>query len=240
MKDLFLSLNMISLKLRQSFLVFSGVLVVSGLFLTSLQAQEQKNSGNSGEKPAIKVGPNTLSKKEFQKRVDQQMKQVQKQMPNKRKKGKPGKAKMKKMVRDQVKQRTVEQMILSLHADKSDVEISEDEVENRWKEFVKRVGSEKRLKKRLKKIGRSIDEFRDEIKKNLKIKKFIDSEIPDHEVSDKEVRQFYKKNKRRFGKAKFKQVKDRIKKQLKQRKEQKAVKKLVKELRQKTEVQVNV
>lgn len=210
------------------------------LLVPGLQAQQDgKTDGSSGEKaPAIQVGSETLSQNEFKKRVDSTMKRMSRRM-----KGKKGAKKRMQQMRGAIKKRvqkqTVQQMVLKHHAKKSDVSVPDEEVESKIQNFVKRFGSRKKLEKRLKQSGHGLEQFRSRIRDRMLVDRFVEKNA-DTTVSDKEVRSFYDRNKKKFKGAKFKKMKSRIRQQLKRRKSRKAKANLTKKLKKKTKVEINI
>lgn len=222
--------------LIQSVFVAGFFLATAGFMTVStVQAQDQ-DSSKKNDKPAIKVGEKTMSHKKFNKQVEQRMKQMKK-MPGQKKKNPD---ELRKKVKKEVKDQSISRLVLELHAEKSGLSVSDSEFQERWDQYVKRMGSEKKLKKRLKKVGVKVKDFRENLKNELLIQKYIDQELPEITVSDEEAKSFYEKNKKRFKNAGFKKMKGRIKSRLKRQKERKKVKDLTKKLRKETKVEVNL
>lgn len=244
-------------KFVRSFLVL-GVLSLFSLVLTSpvvSQADEgKKSSGESSEQasekssdsvPAIKVGEASISKDEFKQRVDRrvQRRKMRQKMMKKKSKGKKT-PKMpeidREQIQNQVKEQTIKQLVLEHHAQKSDVSVDDSDVEEEWQNMVDRFGSEEKLTKRLEKTGKNKADLKEDLRKYLKIKKFVDQQTDQGEVTDQDVRDFYDKNKKRMGNKSFEKTKKQIRKMLEQKQLREARSGLVEDLRSKTDVDVNL
>ncbi len=249
---------MITNHLRKSFISLSVGICALSLVCLSLSsmgfAQSKKGSqGSSSEEaksnsvPAIKVGTASISKSEFQNRVQRrvQRRKMRQKMMQQKSKGKKGKApKMPEIdedrIREQVKEQTIKQLVLEHHAKKSDVEVSKKEVNNEWQKMVDRFGSEEKLTKRLEKSGKNKSDLMKDLKSYLKIKKFVEQNTSESEVTDQDVRDFYEKNKKRMGNKSFEKMKERIRQMLEQRKLREARSGLVEDLRKDTDIDVNL
>lgn len=224
-----------------------GVLSLFSVQATHVTGQSDKNSESSDSEPAIKVGTATISKSEFNERVDrrvQRRKMRQKMMQQKMKK-KGGKTPQtpeidREQIKNQVKEQTIQQLVLEHHANKADIEVTESEINKEWQNLVDRFGSEKKLKSRLKKQGKNKDDLMSDLKDYLKMKKFIEKNTEGSKVTDKEVRDFYDKNKKRLGNKSFEDMKEQIRSMLEQRKLREARTGLVEDLRKKSDVEVNL
>ncbi len=251
---------MLRLQIRQnivSYLLMFGVLSLFSLPLTSPvvgqgkkgdksseQSSEQASEKSSDSVPAIKVGDASISKEEFKERVDRrvQRRKMRQQMMKKKAKGKSPKMPEidREQIKDQVKEQTIKQLVLEHHAKKSDISVEDSEVEAEWQKMVDRFGSEEKLTKRLEKTGKNKSDLMNDLKKYLRIKKFVEQETDQDEVTDQEVRDFYDKNKKRMGKKSFEKSKKQIRKMLEQQKLREARTGLIEDLRKKTDVDVNL
>ena len=250
----------ISQKFVSCFVIF-GVLSLFSLSLTSPvagqgekgkkgktsseEASEEASEQSSDSVPAIKVGQASISKDEFQERVDRrvQRRKMRQKMMKQKMKGKNA-PKMPEIdrgrIKEQVKEQTIKQLVLEHHAENSDVTVKDSEVEKEWQNMVDRFGSEEKLTKRLEQTGKNKSDLMKDLRKYLKIKKFIDERTEKTEVSDQDVRDFYDKNKKRMGNKSFEKTKEQIRKMLEQKKLREARSGLVEDLRKKTDVDVNL
>ncbi len=216
--------------------LFGAAALLSALAEGTLHAQQDSGDAKA-EKPAIKVGSKTISQEAFQKEVEQTIQKFKKRMPKGSGKGK----RMEKMVRNRLKRRKVRQLLLEHHAEKSEISVSDEEVEKKWNEYKKKAGSEKRLKQALKQQGRSSDP-RKNLKSVLRIQKFVEKHVDEEQdVAEKEVKAFFEKNKKkRYKGKKYENVKGKIRSQLQQQKRNEQFRKLINKLKEKTDVQTNL
>jgi peptidyl-prolyl cis-trans isomerase SurA len=99
-------------------------------------------------------------------------------------------------LRDQVLERIISEKLIVTKAIEDSIEVSDDEVSQRWNEFlstaVRQYGSEKRLEEVFgKSINRVKFEYLDLIKKKLLSEKLIQSKFATLTVSQKDVEEFY-------------------------------------------------
>jgi parvulin-like peptidyl-prolyl isomerase len=106
-----------------------------------------------------------------------------------------------RQLRDQLIQHLIRRAQLAAAAEDRDIEISDEDVEQRRKLLVDQYygGSEKRYREGLKKQGRSEEQARDDLEASL-IQQELFSEVGnDVKVTDAEVRKQYEKNKRSYA-----------------------------------------
>ena len=106
-------------------------------------------------------------------------------------------------IRDQLIQYLVRRAQLAAAADERDIEISDEEVEQRRKLLVAQAfgGSEKRYRERLAKQGMSEEQARADLEASLIQQELFNSLAKDVKVTDAEVRKHYDKNRRRYATA---------------------------------------
>jgi hypothetical protein len=211
--------------------------------------QKSTSEQETSTTPAIQVGEASISKNEFNQRVDQRVKRrkMRQQMMKKRMKGKKGGGKTPKLpevdrekVKERLKEQTIKQLVLEHHASKADITVTDAELDEEWQKIVDRFGSEEKLTSRLEKSGKDKSDLMNDLKKYLRIKKFVDQKADNSEVTDQEVREFYEKNKKRMGNKSFEKSKERIRKMLEQQQKRETRNELVEQLRKNTDVDVNI
>ncbi len=144
----------------------------------------------------IKVNDKNITQAQFDKEIDKQAKSG-------------GLAQMGIDVRDPnnsfvytlLKQRIVNDLIVKVLLDeeieKRNITVSQDDVNNAIKEIIKKVGSKEQLEELLKQHKISNDQFKKDLKEQVKMKKLAET-LGSSEVSDAEIKDFYKKNIDRF------------------------------------------
>lgn len=144
----------------------------------------------------IKVNDKNITQAQFDKEIDKQAKSG-------------GLAQMGIDVRDPnnsfvytlLKQRIVNDLIVKVLLDeevaKRNITVSQDDVNNAIKEIIKKVGSKEQLEELLKQHKVSNDQFKKDLKEQVKMKKLAET-LGSSEVSDAEIKDFYKKNIDRF------------------------------------------
>jgi foldase protein PrsA len=113
-----------------------------------------------------------------------------------------------RQIRDQLIQYLVRRAQLAAAADERDIEISDEEVEDRRRMIVAQAfgGSEKRYRERLAKQGVSEEQARADLEASLIQQELFNSLAKDVKVTDAEVRKHYDKNKRKYSTAAQRQI----------------------------------
>ncbi len=221
----------------------------SGADQKSNDRETSTSEEQSPSTPAIQVGEASVSKQEFNQRVDQQVQRQKRrqQMMQKKAQGKKGEGKTPKMpevnrkqVKQQVKDRMIDRLVLEHHAGQADVSVTESEVKEEWQKMVDRFGSEEKLTGRLEKAGMEKADLMNDLKSHLRVQKFLDQKTDKNEVTDQEVRDFYEKNKKRMGDKSFEESKEQIREMLKQRQLRETRENVVENLRKNTNVKTNL
>lgn len=135
---------------------------------------------------------------------------------------------------------SVQKLVLEVKAQEADVEVTEADVDEVVKQQKERAGSEKRMEKLLEKQSMTRDDFRDQVRKRLRLQKFLDSKTGDVSVSEEEARSFYEQSKKRLGVDSFEKAKDKVTAMLEQRKKKKEQQRVVQELRSESDVTIHV
>jgi foldase protein PrsA len=108
-----------------------------------------------------------------------------------------------RQIRDQLIQYLVRRAQLAAAAEERDIEISDEEIEQKRKQVVAQYfgGSEKRYREGLKKQGVSEEQARADIEASLVQEELFKDVGKDVKVTDAELRKYYRKNKRRYATA---------------------------------------
>jgi parvulin-like peptidyl-prolyl isomerase len=108
-----------------------------------------------------------------------------------------------RQIRDQLIQYLVRRAQLFAAADERDIEISDEEIEERRKLIVAQAfgGSEKRYRERLAKQGVSEEQARADLEASLIQRELFNSLAKDVKVTDAEVRKHYNKNRAKYSTA---------------------------------------
>lgn len=188
---------------------------------------------------AIKVNGEVVKQSQLDQRIERSWKRMKTQY-GERMKNEKMKKRMRKRVRQQVIDQTVEELLLRTNAKESDVSVQESEIDGRIQSQKQRFQSEEQFKKALENKGITIEDYRQRVRKDLLVQKFLDQKLGDVSVSEGEAREYYTKNKQQFKDSSFEEVKSSIERILKRRKQQKKRQQLVDNLREKSEVDIRV
>ncbi len=100
-----------------------------------------------------------------------------------------------------IKEKTVNELITKSLIDeelaKRNIKATKEDVQEELKSVIDKVGSKEELNKILKQRGISNDQFMNDLRTQIKIRKLVDS-IEKVEVSDAEVKKFYNENQKQF------------------------------------------
>lgn len=193
----------------------------------------------TGEEPAVTVNGEVMTKAELDKQVEQRLSQMSR-MAAKQGKEDVVTDEMKKRIRQQVIDQSVQKLVLESKAHEADVEVTEADVDEVVKQQEERAGSKKRMEKLLEKQDMTRDDFRDKIRKRLRLQKFLESKTGDISVSEEEARSFYEQSKERLNADSFEKAKGQIMTMLERRKKKKEQQRVVQELRAESDVTIHV
>lgn len=224
---------------RQGLMFGLAALILAGMTAVSLA---QTSSEKSAE-PAMKVGDITISKEQFKKGVEQRMQRLKKRMP----KGSSKAKRIRRIAKMRHKRELEAKLLVEYHSDKASVSVSDSELKNEWNERKKNWPSQKKKRKSdqsfeqlWKERGRTQDPKKN-LKVYLRVQKYLDKNLETKKVTEKQVRDLYKKHKKKHFKGKtFDDVKGRLRQHLENQERRKAVQKLIKKLKKKTDMQINV
>lgn len=101
--------------------------------------------------------------------------------------------------RRELLERMIENRLLLQEAKRQEIKVSEGEVQENIERVKSTFLSEKAFKMALEREGIKIEDLKKRYEEELMIKKLIDREVkPEVEVTKKEIKDYYEKNKRRF------------------------------------------
>ncbi|MFB6212494.1 MAG: SurA N-terminal domain-containing protein [Candidatus Magasanikbacteria bacterium] len=217
---------------NKNILISLGVLVVAGII--TFLVLGGGSSINKSKKTVATVNGEKVTKAEFLSRYNQLKKTF-----SSRTKG----ASLSKGMKDQLKSRTLDRLIgealIFQEAKEKGFTASSSRVEKRYQQVVSKLGGESALEKRLKKVGVSKKEFKDGIRKQLTVQKYIAAQkkTANLNISEKEIRDFYDRMKKsQKNPPSFEKAKSKIKSQLKRQKESQFISSLVSDLRKKANI----
>ena len=101
------------------------------------------------------------------------------------------------LVKNRVVNELIVKALLDEEANKRNIKVTNEDLEQAIKEIIDKVGSKEQLDAILKQSGVSVSEFKKDLKDQVRIKKLADS-LGSNEVSDSEVKDYYNKNIEKF------------------------------------------
>lgn len=219
--------------LRFTHSVSLGLVSLFMLGLVALPSMAQQSD------VAIKVNGEVVNQSQLDQRIERSFQRMKTQY-GERMKNEKMKKMMRKRVRQQVIDQTVEELVLRTNAKKSDISVQKSEIDDQIQSQKKRFHSEEQFKKALRNQGMSLEEFRQRVREDLLVQKFLDQKLGDVSVSESEAREYYAKNKQRFKNRSFEKARPSIERILQQRKQQEKRQQLVERLRDESEVDIRV
>lgn len=144
----------------------------------------------------ITVNGESITKAQYEKILNEQLKSPQFQ-------NMPAEAKAENsyimlMTKDRIANELIVKTILEQQIKKHKITVSNEEIKAKRKEVADKIGSEERLQEILKQNGVSETQLRDDLVNEIKIDKLV-SATSDTKISDKEIADFYNKNKASFN-----------------------------------------
>lgn len=93
---------------------------------------------------------------------------------------------------DQALESLIGEKIVELEAEKENIKVSDEDIDKELSKLEEEYGGEEALTQILESQGVSLDEIKDNISMNVKIKKLLGSDV---EVTDEEIEEFFEENK---------------------------------------------
>ncbi len=142
---------------------------------------------------AIQVNDQVMTFAEFEKELQGQMERLEQQLGGMQ--ASPEMAPQLARIRDGMKQQLVDQivtrMLLEDYLEQSEVEVSEEEIEQQWNEIVAQFPDAGALEQVLKEEGVTAAEAREQVARQVKLDKLMEQELGETEVTDAEAQAFY-------------------------------------------------
>jgi len=101
------------------------------------------------------------------------------------------------LVKNRVVNELIVKALLDEEANKRNIKVTNEDLEQAIKEIIDKVGSKEQLDTILKQNGVSVAEFKKDLKDQVRIKKLADT-LGSNEISDSEVKDYYNKNIEKF------------------------------------------
>ncbi|HET7615495.1 MAG TPA: SurA N-terminal domain-containing protein [Bacillales bacterium] len=164
-------------------------------------------------------------------------------MAQARQKGKQkmSKAEVYKKSKQQALDSLIGQTLVIQDADKKGYKPSQNKVDNKLADLQKQYGGEKKFKKALSQQKMTVDQLKKNIALQMEWKTYVDHEIGNLKVTDKEIQTYYEQYKASAKKPqKLSKVKPQIEAQLKQQKQQQAIAKIVDQLKKKSKIDIKI
>lgn len=118
---------------------------------------------------------------------------------------------------------------------------SKKEVQGQYDKMAKKYGGNKKLQSLLKAHNMSLDVLKKNISHQIVVNKYVDKEIGQANVTDKEIEQFYNQySKGQKNAPELSKIKPQIKQQLQQQKQSKAIAKVVDKLKNEGKVDIKI
>ncbi|MFD2750008.1 SurA N-terminal domain-containing protein [Virgibacillus siamensis] len=129
----------------------------------------------------------------------------------------------------------IQQELLKQDAKKNGINVSDEKVQKKFDKT--KAQNKKQFAKILDRYHLTEDVYKQQLAFELTLQKYIDQELPDTKVTDKEAKEQYKKIKKQQKKMpKFDKIKDRLKQQMQSQKENQKLQAKVKSLKDKADI----
>ncbi len=168
------------------------IILTAGVFLIcgGIQSIYAKNAKNSNV--VLRVNNKTLTQAEFQNKFNSRWKKMSRRfqkLPPRRKKM------IKSRVKQSLKKQMTQRLALLSAVEKSQLQISESEIEQFYQE---QFPTQKRKQQAMKRFGVDKAGLKKKVREMLLIQKFIQENIGEIQVSKEEMKNYYQKNKKKF------------------------------------------
>ncbi|MCM3638680.1 SurA N-terminal domain-containing protein [Sporosarcina luteola] len=150
---------------------------------------------------------------------------------------------------EQAKTQTIDslvgQTLLLQEADKKSYKVSEEDINKQLDEIKKQFKTEKELKAVLKESGMDMKTLKTKIADDIKIKKYVEKEVPAGKITDEEIQQMYDQYAEQ-GKStgqevpKLEEIKPQIEQSLHQQKQQEKLALQVEELKKNATIDIKI
>jgi len=90
----------------------------------------------------------------------------------------------------------IQQKVIELEAKKQKIEVSEEEIEKEMEKFYEYYGDKEGLTQALEAASYTMDEFKEDLKENITIKKLLEREIS---IEEEQIKEYFEKNRDSFA-----------------------------------------
>lgn len=150
---------------------------------------------------------------------------------------------------EQAKNQTIDSLIgqtlLLQEADKKNYKVTEEEINKQLEEIKKQFKTEEEFEAALKKSGMDMKTFETQIADGIKLKQYVEKEVPAGEITDEEIQKMYDQFAEQ-GKStgqevpKLEDVKPQIEQSLQQQKQQEKLAQQVEELKKNAKIDIKI
>jgi foldase protein PrsA len=177
---------------------FMVAFLIVGL-LATLVVGCNKGQEISKDEAIAKVNGEFISKAKFEKSLAQIKTQYEQQYNLDFSEGQA--AQMLPTIKEKLLDQMIQERVLMQKALEEGIEFTEDEVAERLSEVKAQYKSEENFKKQLKEAGVSLSDVKDNIKKNLLVKRLGEKLTGDIKIDEKELKEYFENNKKQFVQA---------------------------------------
>ncbi len=221
------------------FLFFGLGLLGAGLFPSTLYAQDTSTRTDTSlpDHIAIQVENETVPMDVFERRVENLFSKYKEKADKKGQEYDP--EKVRDRLRRKIKNTIVSRLVVSYHAERSDVSVSDERVQKTIDRAIENADSREAYLEKLEKQGSSLEETRDAIRKEMLKKKYIRENMAEVTVTDTAIQEVYLNNKDTFQGMSGKRAYRYIKKRIRREKENRASKAFVAQLKRKSDIRLH-
>ncbi len=146
-----------------------------------------------------------------------------------------------KKAKQQTVQSLVGQKLIIQDAKSKGYKASDKQIKTQYDQMVKQYGGEKKLQSLLKAQNMTTDSLKKNISQQIVFKNYVNKEIGQEKVTDKEIQNFYDQySKSQKNAPDLKKIKPQIKQQIEQQKQNQAIKKVVDKLNKQGKVDIKI
>lgn len=215
------------------------VKITSAFIICTLLVTPLSHVTASSPKAGVIVNGKEVKKQKIEQKIDVLVQKVKKKQ-EKADKDKLSENEIRKRVRGQVVDNTVKKLVLKTKAQESNITVSEQEINRTLDRYRQRAGGDTQLQQAINKQNGTMGKLRSDLKKRLRVKKFLRQKIGKITVSDSDVRQFYNQNKTKLKGKSFAKIRPRLRQLIKRKKQSKAQGKVLDQLRDESNIEINV
>lgn len=156
---------------------------------------ERDQAAEDNGSVAIQVNDRVFTKEEFERDLQKQMARLEQQLGDIEMEQSPEIKQRLEAIRGQMKEQLVEEtvvrMLLEDYIARSDIEVTEEEVDSEWNEIVAQFPDPEMFEATLQQEGVTVPEAREQVAQQVKLEKLMAQEFSRDEVTDAEAEAFY-------------------------------------------------